>query len=352
VSHRLTRVSNVPHNTLSGASVPLFEIGEKLVPVPVEQEPQPVAVQRVAGVPAPPARVRLGELPPGVDAYEALVGRFLLRFGQNTRDAYGRDLSEWAAFCAGLGVHPLAAGLDHGDAFVRVLAEGRWLSPASVARRLAACASFYRYVVQARLLPESPFAGVCRPKITDESTTVALTRDEAAALRLTAAGDGARSHALVALLLHNGLRISEVLSRDIGHLGWERGHRTLRLERKGGRVQTAPLTPATAEVLDAYIGERSEGPIFVTATGARWTRRHAGRVMRRLAHEAGLPSAAQVTLHSARHTFATAALDAGVALRDVQAAMGHADPRTTMRYDRSRESLDRHATYAVTAYFA
>ncbi|WP_448607773.1 tyrosine-type recombinase/integrase [Geodermatophilus sp. URMC 60] len=226
------------------------------------------------------------------------------------------------------------------------------LSPSSVARRLAACASFYRYVVQARLLAESPFVAVSRPKISNESTSVGLTRDEAAALRSAAAADGARSHALVALLLHNGLRITEALSRDIGHLGWERGHRTLRLERKGGRVQTAPLAPATAEVLGACIGERTEGPIFVTATGARWGRRHAGRVMRRLAQEAGLRSAAAITLHSARHTFATAALDAGVALRDVHAAMGHADPRTTMRYDRSRESLDRHATYAVTAYFA
>lgn len=179
-----------------------------------------------------------------------------------------------------------------------------------------------------------------------------LSRDEAAALRSSAAAaDGARSHALVTLLLHNGLHITEALSRDIAHLGWERGHRTLRLERKGGRVQTAPLAPATAEVLDAYIDERTEGPIFITATGARWSRRHAGRVMRRLAHEARLRSAAAIALHSARHTFATAALDAGVALRDVQAAMGHADPRTTMRYDRSRKSLDRHTTYAVTAYF-
>jgi len=54
--------------------------------------------------------------------------------------------------------------------------------------------------------------------------------------------------------------------------------------------------------------------------------------------------------HSLRHAFGTAALDAGVPLRDVQDAMGHADPRTTRRYDRSRHSLDRHATYAVAAF--
>ena len=50
--------------------------------------------------------------------------------------------------------------------------------------------------------------------------------------------------------------------------------------------------------------------------------------------------------------FITAALDAGVPLRDVQEAASHADPRTTMRYDRARGSLDRHATYIVAAYIA
>jgi integrase/recombinase XerD len=59
-----------------------------------------------------------------------------------------------------------------------------------------------------------------------------------------------------------------------------------------------------------------------------------------------------VTPHTLRHAFITAALDAGVPLRDVQEAASHADPRTTMRYDRARGSLDRHATYIVAAYVA
>jgi integrase len=56
--------------------------------------------------------------------------------------------------------------------------------------------------------------------------------------------------------------------------------------------------------------------------------------------------------HTLRHAFITAALDAGVSLRDVQEAASHADPRTTMRYDRARGSLDQHATYIVAAYVA
>jgi integrase len=60
----------------------------------------------------------------------------------------------------------------------------------------------------------------------------------------------------------------------------------------------------------------------------------------------------QVSPHTLRHAFIIAALDAGVPLRDVQEAASHADPRTTMRYDRARTSLDRHATYIAATYIA
>ncbi len=53
-----------------------------------------------------------------------------------------------------------------------------------------------------------------------------------------------------------------------------------------------------------------------------------------------------------RHTFVTTMLDAGVDLRDVQIAARHADPRTTMRYDRARQNLDRHPNYILAAYMA
>jgi integrase/recombinase XerD len=89
-----------------------------------------------------------------------------------------------------------------------------------------------------------------------------------------------------------------------------------------------------------------EGPIFFGPDGQRLDRHGAARVVRR----------ARITKpvgpHTLRHAFITAALDAGVPLRDVQEAASHADPRTTMRYDRARGSLDRHATYIVAAYLA
>ena len=80
-------------------------------------------------------------------------------------------------------------------------------------------------------------------------------------------------------------------------------------------------------------------------------RHAASRIVHRAAKNAGLANKT-ISPHTLRHAFITAALDAGVALRDVQQAASHADPRTTMRYDRARVSLDRHATYIVAAYLA
>jgi integrase len=75
-------------------------------------------------------------------------------------------------------------------------------------------------------------------------------------------------------------------------------------------------------------------------------------MIRRLAARAGLEAAGQVSPHSLRVAFITGAREAGVPLEDVQDAAGHADPRTTRRYDRGRHSLDRHAAYAVTTWLA
>jgi integrase/recombinase XerD len=152
-------------------------------------------------------------------------------------------------------------------------------------------------------------------------------------------------HALISLLVLNGLRVSEATGADIEHLGLERGHRTLTITREGGKVVTIPLAPRTARAIDLAIGERTGGPVFLAADGRRLDRHGAGRIVRKTARRAGIGN-------TLRHAFITAALDAGVPLRDVQEAASHADPRTTMRYDRARGSLDRHATYIVAAYDA
>jgi integrase len=191
---------------------------------------------------------------------------------------------------------------------------------------------------------------VRRPRLDYESHATGLDRNEVGAMLVAAGLAGGRDHALISLLALNGLRVSEAIGADIEDLGLERGHRTLTILRKGGKVVTVPLAPRTARAIDLAVGERCDGPIFVGTDGRPIDRHAAGRIVRRIARRAGI--AKRVGPHTLRHAFITAALDAGVPLRDVQEAASHADPRTTMRYDRARVSLDRHATYIVATFLA
>ena len=149
-------------------------------------------------------------------------------------------------------------------------------------------AGFYRYAEQDGLLDRSPAVHVRRPRLDYESHATGLDRNEVGAL-LVAAGLGRPAeHALVSLLAINGLRVSEALGADIDALGLERGHRTLTVCRKGGKVVTIPLAPRTARAIDLAIGEQLDRPIFLDSRGERLDRHAAARIVRRLARRAGI----------------------------------------------------------------
>jgi site-specific recombinase XerD len=283
------------------------------------------------------------------DAERVALAGFLAGYSGLTREAYALDLRQFASWCEEHHVRLFEARRADIECFGRDLEEcGR--ARATVARRLCTVAGFYRYAVEEELLGHSPAVHVRRPRLDYESHVTGLDRNELGAL-LVAAGLGAAvEHALISLLALNGLRVSEATGANIEALGLERGHRTLTIVRKGSKVVAIPLAPRTARAVDLAVGERCEGPIFLGFDGNRLDRHGVGRIVRRVARRAGITKL--VSPHTLRHAFITAALDAGVPLRDVQEAASHADPRTTMRYDRARVSLDRHATYIVAAFVA
>ncbi|MET8907676.1 tyrosine-type recombinase/integrase [Micromonospora sp. NPDC004551] len=292
------------------------------------------------------------------------------RLSAHTRDAYRRDVTGWLSWCAGRELDPLRASFLDVNAYGRELEAtpsgrgGRPLTPATVARRLSALSSWYDFLVKLRAVEANPVAAADRPRVDrDHSATVGLTPDEVDALLAAAdAGTGAtaaRNRAAIALLADLGLRVGELVSLDLADLGAERGHRSVRFVGKGGKVRRRALTPGTAYAIDAYLAARAAaegvsvpeltGPLLVTATGGRLDRHAVFRLVRRLAQAAGIPSWAKLSPHSLRHAFATTARAEGVPLEDVQDAMGHADPRTTRRYDRDRHNLDRDPAYAIWA---
>jgi len=310
------------------------------------------------GLTVPPVRAEPLDRLPGTaadDPYLRLALGWLVGHPANTATAYRRDLEAWAKWCTKLGVHPLAAERHHVDLWVRHLTTqpqprtGRPAAPATVARKLSALAGFYDYGVHdAQVLTHSPAALVRRPRVSDESQAVGLTADELRLLLIYAAQHSPRSLALVSLLTFCGLRISEALNAEVRDYGHDHGHRVLKVTRKGGKTARVALAPPVVRAIDDYLAGRTTGRIFVGRDGkSRYSYKTANEQIARLCRQAGLP--AGVTPHSLRHSYATESLRLGAALQDVQDALGHADPRTTRRYDRSRHNLDRSPNYLLAA---
>jgi integrase/recombinase XerD len=284
-----------------------------------------------------------------------------------TRRAYAGDVAAWLGWLADRDTGALAAGRVHVDLWAAIQLDTGAAS-SSVRRRLSALSSFYRYCAAHDLIGRVPTEGVARPVVDPDFTaTVGLDRDQARALVTAADADSGvqalRTAAVVRLLLHNALRVDEACAADVADLGEDSGHRVLRVVRKGARKAKIPLTPATVVALEAYLADRADragvgewrqlaGPLLATAAGGRLRQGHLWELVRRLARIAGIGAWEQLSQHCLRHSAITFALDAGASLRDVQDYAGHKDPRTTRRYDHSRDSLDRNAAYTVAAYLA
>ena len=315
---------------------------------------------REATEPAPADVGALERLPggPGDEVAARVAAGWLVGHGGRTAIAYRRDLGAWAVWCEQAGVTVLDAQRVHVDAWVRHLSTvprpgtGRVASAATIARALSAISGFYTYAVsEAEVIERSPVAAVRRPRVSQDSTTAGLSASQLRALLETAAAHSARSGALVAVLACCGVRISEALGADVGDYGYDGGHRVLAITRKGGIAAKVVLAPPVVRALDAYLEGRDTGPLFTAADGrACYAYSSAYEQIGRLCARAGLPPG--ISPHSLRHSYATEALRLGVALTDVQDALGHADPRTTRRYDRARHLLDRSPNYLIATVLA
>ena len=286
------------------------------------------------------------------DPLRLAVAGYLARYRDETRRHAESDLRAYLTWCAQRGLDPLAARRPHVELYVRWMQETRRYAPSTVSRRMSIVAGFYRTCVVDDLLEHSPADHVRRPNVPPESPTLGLSHLQLEAL-LTAARVSANTSdfALVCLLGLLGLRIFEACALDVSDLGEEHGHRVLRVVGKGHKIVLVPLPPAVARSVDRAIAGRPDGPLLLNTAGRRLDRHSATRRLRHLTNDAGvhLP---RMHPHMLRHTYVTTMLDAGVDLRDVQIAARHADPRTTMRYDRARTTLDRHPNYILAAYMA
>jgi integrase/recombinase XerD len=276
----------------------------------------------------------------------------LARYIGRSRMHAESDLHIYLRWCADRDINPLTARRVDVELFVRWLQEIRRFKPSTVSRRLSMVIGFYRTCVIDAVLEHSPAEYVRRPTVPPESPTLGLSHLQFEAMLATArTSANPFDFALVAMLGLLGLRIFEACRSDIEDLGEEHGHRVLRVVGKAGKVVLVPLPPAVGRAIDTAAVDRSTGPILLNRRQTRMDRHAATRRLKHLATSAGVRMP-RMHPHMLRHTYVTTMLDAGVPLRDVQIAARHADPRTTMRYDRARKNLDRHPNYILAAYMA
>jgi integrase/recombinase XerC len=250
----------------------------------------------------------------------------------HTLRSYANDLTDFQRFVAARGDHDLAdADARAVRAWLAAL-HARGLAAVSVARKLAAVRSLFRFLVRRGVLDGNPAREVRSPRQPRKLVTF-LPIDEVTELvdgRTVGGASRARDLAILELLYATGLRVSELAGLDLEAM--DRDERTVRVLGKGRKERIVPYGGQAARALEAWLDCRgeAEGALFTNARGGRLTVRSVHTIVRRSAHAAGLTR--RVSPHTLRHTFATHLLDGGADLRAIQELLGHSRLSTTQRY--------------------
>jgi site-specific recombinase XerD len=262
---------------------------------------------------------------------------------EGTVTAYRRDLLQLATFLERLRRSLASATLHDLRRFLAQLSTLGY-ARASVARRVGAIHTFYRWASSNEHVPQDTAALLGRPRVASRLPTV-LRVSEAASLVETPAPEGEdevgraialRDRAILELMYGSGLRVSEVAGLTLDRVDLERG-RVLVLG-KGSRERELPMSDPALDALRAWIsdGRRTMSP--ESPTPALFLNRRKGRLgvrdIRRLVGRYGdaALTGRRITPHTLRHSFATHLLEGGADIRAVQELLGHASVATTQRY--------------------
>lgn len=275
-------------------------------------------------------------------------------YSGHTLRAYGHDLREFAGYAAGgfdasaeKPPQPLTV-----DAIDSLTVRGylgvlhRRNEKITVARKLSALRSFFRFLVRHRLIDEDPAAAILTPKHSRRMPAY-LSVDDMFRLLDQTCGDtvlGLRNRALFETLYGAGIRVSELTGLNVFDVDFASG--CLRVWGKGGRERIVPAGRKAIDRIEIYrdrllaragIGMASDGPLFLNKNQGRLTPRSVGRILETLIRQCSL--AVPISPHGIRHSFATHMLDAGADLRTVQELLGHKSLSTTQKY--THVSIDR-----------
>ncbi|MBI5775909.1 MAG: tyrosine recombinase XerC [Nitrospirae bacterium] len=260
--------------------------------------------------------------------------------------AYHSDLRQFLAFASSkcpAGAAPIKPS-DVDPMLVREYLywlDRRQEQKSSMARKLAALRTFYRYLNRDKTRRVNPAAEVRTPKLPQRLPRV-LTKDDANALMEFPEGDGPaarRDRAILETLYSTGARVSELVGMNRADLDLKEG--LVRLRGKGRKERIVPIGDVAVEAIKEYhvalsrhpspVTRHSEHgqPVFRNARGGRLTARSVARFVARYSAQL---AGGRVSPHALRHSFATHLLDEGADLRAIQEMLGHASLATTQKY--------------------
>ena len=271
-------------------------------------------------------------------------------YSEHTVSGYQRDLHEFTTYIQSQGKRDKKGAITPPDAITSgqvrkfiVSLHGR-NSAATVARKISALRSFFRYGQRYKLLQSDPLAGVIGPRI-GRFIPVFLTVDETFAL-LEAPGvkDAycARDRAMLEVLYSTGIRVSELVSGNLADLDFI--EEVLTVRGKGKKERLVPVGRPALEAVRSWLPQRlqlieqrakrgrtvEKNALFLNGRGSRLTTRSVERLVKTYGERAGIIQI--VTPHALRHSFATHLLEMGADLRSVQELLGHVSLSTTQRY--------------------
>ncbi len=217
--------------------------------------------------------------------------------------------------------------------------DDRGYSAATRSRKIAALRSFMRYLVEERVLEENPASHIRTPRAGRPVPEVLSADDVESVLESAAKGttvEERRDHTMLELMYAAGLRVSELVSLDVGDVNLRSA--TVRTMGKGSKERVVPLHEFAVEAAENYlltirpllaVRARTDA-MFLGRRGKRLTRQGFWQRLRRIAINAGITG--HLTPHTLRHSFATHLLQGGASLRHVQELLGHSSISTTQIY--------------------
>jgi len=265
-------------------------------------------------------------------------------FSENTIVAYRNDLYQLTSFAeeeaSKQGLVPSWANFGRQGMLSHMLdLKERGYVPTTIARKVAAARSFFGFMVAEGIIKTDPTENMSSPSVgksLPKPISISQVRqllDQPAKLSTL---EAKRDKAMLELLYASGMRISELVSLNLGDVDTEGGY--VRCFGKGHKERVIPIYEQAARVVKEYIEEprlklahnKEETALFLNPRGERLTRQGFWQKLKEYAKSANLGT--QISPHTLRHSFATHMLSGGADLRAVQELLGHANISTTQVY--------------------